>query len=313
MSLDGPDWGIPTIGPNSLPSSYERRSTIYNDNRVEAPNAPPAFVSDPGYIGKFYTRGMRGMLNRIEVYCRRTTPIPQIFLAVTPHPGLGPVKWGILTPGVEWGWYGIDIDEMWNYDSMFIYAYYVVTTDIGYDTLQLYDAHISDDAGATWTEQQRRYYVRAIVSGETPGDVPVSGIVNTIRIPNWTPQQLGFTNRTVDAGGEESIGSIGVGTLLTAMWHVRSDAARDALAPYIDLDGQRVQPNGVSMQDLHTYIDNGDDKETWTWPRWDEVNHYYTLQLTLPLPFHREVRIGAENTSIGAQDIRLYGIFTRLR
>ena len=63
-------------------------------------------------------------------------------------------------------------------------------TDWGYDTEQPWDGHWSEDNGATWADPGIRPYIRAVYSGETPGDVPISGIVNNIPIPNVSSKSI---------------------------------------------------------------------------------------------------------------------------
>lgn len=181
---DHPDWWVPVGGLNSAESVLERRSTIWNDNGVVPPAAPPSSTFGSEYRGKFFTRGCRGKIEQIQVYCRRDAA-GTIELRYSPHPCLGPFDQVTITPGAAWAWVAVNIEEMWNYDSLFLWLY-DVDADVwwGYDTALPYDGHYSADAGATWTDTPTRPFIRVIYSGETPGDVPISGIVNNIPIPN---------------------------------------------------------------------------------------------------------------------------------
>lgn len=171
-------------GQNSQDSTLERRSLIWNDNAVEAPDAPPSLYIDVEYKGKFYPRGCRGMIENILIYCRRTAA-GRIILRYSPHPCLGPIGEVTIFPLATWSWRGIAIREMWDYDSLFIWVY-DSSPDVrwGYDAEQPFDGHDSDDVGATWDDLDIRPFIRATYTGETPGDVPVSGIVNNIPIPS---------------------------------------------------------------------------------------------------------------------------------
>lgn len=183
-SHDEPDWARPVFGPVSWRSILERRSTIINDNEVEAPDAPPLNITGTARYGKFFTRGCRGLLERIEIYSTGDAA-GQIELWVTPHPCLGPIHQVLVTPGVGWAWYGVDIEEMWDYDSLFIWVQACnIACSYGYDAMEPFDAHITGDGGDTWDDRDMRFFIRAIYTGETPGDVPISGIINNIVIPN---------------------------------------------------------------------------------------------------------------------------------
>lgn len=170
-------------GQNSQDSILERRSLVWNDNEVEAPDAPPANYTEVIYKGKFFTRGCRGMIEQLQIYCIRTAA-GTLTLRYSPHPCLGPIGEVTITPGATWAWVGVNIEEMWDYDSLFIWVY-TCDADVSwaYDAVQPYDGHWSTDTGATWEDMAIRPFIRVVYTGETPGDVPVSGILNVIKLP----------------------------------------------------------------------------------------------------------------------------------
>jgi len=89
-----------------------------------------------------------------------------------------------ITPGATWAWVPVDIEEMYDYDSLFIWVY-TCDADVSwaYDAVLPYDGHESTDLGITWEDMAIRPFIRVVYTGETPGDVPVSGIINTIQLP----------------------------------------------------------------------------------------------------------------------------------
>jgi hypothetical protein len=181
---DHPDWWRPVGGQNSQDSILERRSLVWNDGDPVAPAAPPMIESGPDLRGKFFTRGCRGMIESLQIYCVRTAA-GTLDLSFSPHPGLGPLYVLTVTPGAAWDWATVDFRQMWNYDSLFIWvSRWDADVSWGSDGVQPYDLHSSMNLGATWILVDVRLYVRVIYSGETPGDVPVSGIINTIKIPS---------------------------------------------------------------------------------------------------------------------------------
>jgi len=181
---DHPDWWRPVGGSNAQDSTLERRSIIWNDDDIEDGTVPAIFSQAGTFEGKFYTRGCRGMIEELQLYCIGDG-VDTITLRYSPHPCIGPVGEVVITPAAAWAWQNFVIERMWNYDSLFIWVY-ECEGNVGwaYDAEQLYDGHMSLDAGATWANMAIRPFIRAVYTGETPGDVPVSGIVNNIPIPS---------------------------------------------------------------------------------------------------------------------------------
>ncbi|GAH42895.1 unnamed protein product, partial [marine sediment metagenome] len=181
---DHPDWWTPVGGQNSQDSILERRSVVYNDDRDMDPADQERAAANYAHSGKFFPRGMRGMIERIEILCQGAV-VDGLELGYGIHPSLGPIGTFTLTPLVALTWQGADINLMWDYDSLWIW---VISIEPGvlwtFDRFQPYDGHTSVDAGVTWVAQALRPFISVTYSGETPGDVPVSGIINNIAIPS---------------------------------------------------------------------------------------------------------------------------------
>jgi hypothetical protein len=162
---------------------YERRSTLSN-------NGTTAILVGSNYTnrrGKFFTRGCRGFINTIDVYCDNTdTASHNLTIKVSPFPGLGPVLTFTLTipASASADWRSVTVRRMWNYDSMFIWVQSDSDTygRIGYDSGTPYDYCYSTDE-ITWIPDAYRLWIRAIMTGQTIGDVPVSGTINIIEVP----------------------------------------------------------------------------------------------------------------------------------
>jgi len=187
---DHPDWWNPVGGANSQDSTLERRSTIWNDGDPTPGDAPPISLTGADYYGKFFTRGCRGMISSIQIYCIRTAA-GNLDLSFSPHPCLGPLYTVTVTPGAAWAWAAANFRQMWNYDSLFIWVSRCdVDVSWGYDQDTPPDGHRSPDGGATWIHRIDRMYIRVYSRGETPGDVPVSGIINNVPIPNMSSHHV---------------------------------------------------------------------------------------------------------------------------
>ena len=104
---------------------------------------------------------------------------------ISPYPGSGIVLTATVTPGANWGWASVNIYRMWNYDSMFIWCTEMdADVSAGYDGTTPNDAYALDANGNVTGLNAIRIYIRAYMIGQTVGDVPVSGTVNNIPIPN---------------------------------------------------------------------------------------------------------------------------------
>lgn len=182
MSPGLPKWTRAVLGPETVPSTNERRTIIFNDSKITS-GTPPSNRSATDY-GKFFPRGMRGVLEEIQIYCKGDA-VDSIIISVSPQPGLGPTHETTIVPTAVWGWQDAAFNIMWNYDSMFIWISACEAAVFwGYDDKENRDGHYTDDSGATFTDLDERPFFRAVMTGETAGDVPVSGIINTIPIPS---------------------------------------------------------------------------------------------------------------------------------
>jgi hypothetical protein len=160
----------------------ERRSTLSNNG------AAPAGYSAGTYDGKFYPRGCRGFVDAISVYCRDNGAAGgTIAVYLSPNPNLSPIFSGTVTvpAGGAVAWRLASIIQMWNYDSMFIFVI-PSTADMqfAYDAGAPLDRYYSTDAGVTWNVGGWRAWFSAVMTGETCGDVPVSGTVNNVELPS---------------------------------------------------------------------------------------------------------------------------------
>jgi hypothetical protein len=194
----------------------ERRSDIYNYGTT-------ATMVANNYTykrGKFFPRGCRGFLQRVWIYCDNTDTVAHtLTVKFSPAPGTGAVYTvsASVAAGSSAAWRYIDVNKFWNYDSMFIWASFDSNTygRIGYDTGTPYDYYYSTDE-ATWTPDSYRYWIYVTISGETVGDLPVSGTVNTVNVPNAsTAYSVSYVS--VPSGVETSMLTVyGCGRLIEA-------------------------------------------------------------------------------------------------
>lgn len=197
MAYDDRDWGRRTLGPTSYGSVKERRSLMWNDSDPQPPPAAPPSGSTDTYKGKFFTRGCRGMIEEIQIY-RTATAAGTITLQFSPHPCLGPFHTLVVPAGPADAWTGVAFEQMWDYDSLFIWISELDAGEAwGYDAVLPYDGHEYTPPAppdppefCPWFDLAIRPFIRVVYTGETPGDVPVSGIINNIKIPNVSSDEV---------------------------------------------------------------------------------------------------------------------------
>ncbi len=245
---DQPDWWKNVGGENSQDSTLERRSTMWNDGDPVAPAPPPVIKTNQLYWGKFFPRGCRGKIDSLQVYCIRTG-VGVLHLQLSPHPNLGPLYEVIITPGAAWGWVDVDFNEMWNYDSLFLWIDWCpLDVSYGADAVQSYDAHYSLTATRTWLPLENRVYIRVVYTGETPGDVPVSGVINTIKIPSQAAEVDARNNVNIPTNMQATVGYFeGAGTMLQATVLIQDDNLTLPTDPY----------DGV-VYEIRINVDNND-------------------------------------------------------
>lgn len=211
-------------GQNSQDSILERRSLVWNDDGEVDRAIFPILGTAALYKGKFYPRGCRGKIEEIQIY-RTATAGGTITLRFSPHPCLGPFYQVVIPIGPAGAWTAVAFEEMWNYDSLFVWIHALDAGEQwGYDVALPHDGHESGDLGETWADLNIRPFIRAVYSGETPGDVPVSGMINTIKLPATGGQVASEINVDVQhATITEVVEFFGAGTLIQATFAVQTD------------------------------------------------------------------------------------------
>ena len=305
---DHPDWWRPMGGQNSQDSTLERRSTIWNDGDPVAPAAPPNWHLGIAWYGKFFTRGMRSIPHRFGVYCTRAAA-GTLDLSFSPHPCLGPLYTITITPGAAWAWAWAVFHEMWNYDSLFIWVSRCdVDVSYGFDAVQPQDAHITATAGAAWTPLAFRLYIRVDLRGETPGDVPVSGTVNTIEIPSVGSEMAADTIAAVPSNVVTTICiAEGAGTLLEARLDFYTSVTPTA---GVDPPAVRYQLRLTTEDGIAGFTDNRDltqscvatsgrssKGEFWQCTVQEPEYDRTFMRVRLPIKFRRRLTLQAVHTT----------------
>jgi len=314
MSYDEQDWNRPVMGSGARDTVRERRSTIENNDGVVDRTLYPIQYSSAIYKGKFFTRGCRGMLESIQVYCDGDA-VDTLTIRYSPHPCLGPFGEVSIIPADGYAWQDFPVEGMWNYDSLFIWIH-ACTANItwGYDAAVPYDGHESADAGATWADMAIRPFIRVVYTGETPGDVPVSGIINTIEIPSvaaaWESDgTVNVPHHTITT----IVDIAGAGTMLEAALTFYTSVPPTAGLPpaavwygvYIYADGTLAYYTNNRQLTQSEILTSGrcaigDFRQTTVAdPAYDRT----ALNAQIPLKFRRSLRIRAQQTTGAAVNV----------
>ena len=288
---------------------------VTEDRRIVSNNAPTPVLVSPGTVywrGKFFPRGCKGFINNIDVYCANADTVAHSFeIKVSPFPGYGPVYTATLTvpAGAPADWRSVSIQRFWNFDSMFIWLKpdHATYPTIGFDAAPPYDHHYSTDE-RTWTYLNSRLWIRVFMTGLTVGDLPISGIVNTVEIPSATSarQFVAKSVRPVSEAYDEV--RAGGGELLVAMFFAYTASGRDYLRPRIRCDGVQVLPADLPFSAWKTYL-TSETTPGVTIGKWDTVNHYYCIVVTLPISFKHSLEVGFYNAS-STETITAYVCYT---
>jgi hypothetical protein len=225
-------------------SAYtERQSTLANNG-----NTPTMVAYNlSAKRGKLFPRGCRGFIKTVEIYCDNADSVSHTFtLKLSPMPSMGPFATFTLSVAADSSaaWRTINVKRFWNYDSLFIW----VSCDsdsygqLAYDTGAPYDYYLSTDE-VTWTPASYRYWFRVNMTGETVGDLPVSGTLNVIEVPSVASKYdsgiVSVPNNTLTA----LCTVYGAGTLLEARVDFGTNTAPSTIvryAIYLEVDGVLV-------------------------------------------------------------------------
>jgi len=147
--------------------------------------------------GKYFPRGARGFIEAVGVRCRDTgTAGGKLTFYFSPTPGIGSLFSAEVTvpPGADEAVRIGNVRRIWHYDSLFVYALSSSPEiQYAYDVDKPRDAFQSEDSGITWFYYPRRFHFRISMHGQTCGDLPVSGTINTIPVLD-----RGFTYKDIE-------------------------------------------------------------------------------------------------------------------
>jgi hypothetical protein len=205
--------------------------------------------------------------------------------------------------GSSAAWRGVWLRKFWNYDSMFIW----VSSDddlygrLGEDAGAPYDYYESADE-VSWSPYQYRFWFRVNVTGETVGDLPVSGTINTIAVPNLA---------SAASSGDVIIGALGTATLVSLSGCgvvdficLTSNYPDMRFDIFVDDQQLRFMPlittySIIPEQWRNWYCDVGAGSGIVT-AKYDTANNRYSIHINVPIHFRRKFEVKCLNGDSGA-------------
>jgi len=276
----------------------ERRSTLSND-AGSGGTQEQVDVGANYYEGKFFPRGCRGFIHRIFWYAKNDSGSDQTItfgFAIKPSMGELFTVSTVLPDGATLAWQSITVNLPWNYDSLFIYMKrYIWNTS---DGVTPYDRYVTSDGGVTWAPTNHRDYYQVEINAQTVGDVPVSGTVNNIEIPN-SASVIRDTVLTIPAVSVKlDTIQYGSGKTIYVIFFTADAGNLAMIDPLLYVDGVMALPFYMSFGAWKLHIGLG-FQEGIQIVETDTTNHYWALMVKLHIPFKRTLQVGFYNDSAG--------------
>ena len=288
----------------------EERKTLSNRGATAA----GYFLPHTYMIGKYFPRGCRGFIKNIVITARNTDSTSHdVNVYISPQPGMGKLVESTFTVPADTDptEFTVSINRYWNYDSIFVWLYTDATSGVGiaYDAGEPYDAYHSSD-GVAWTVYSRRYWIDIEYSGQTVGDLPVSGTLNTIEVPHSSSHvESGSVSLAGLAEDVELVSINGAGYCDLIIFQVQANTDSHNVGIKVECDGQ------TALESL-MYVLNGFGCGNTTQPilltQYSE-NGYIVLMLTKKFEFIHKFRVLAYNSSTTDQTVSAYAIVSLIK
>jgi len=296
-------------------------ASAYTEERhVIANNGPSAAMMAPGTTyrrGKYFPRGCRGFIKEIEVYCDNPDTVSRkLYIYVSPQPGMAPIISAELTvgPGVSPAWRPVTIKRYWNYDSLFVWVLGETSSypRVGYDTGEPYDYYSSSD-GITWAPANYRYWIRLDMTGQTVGDLPVTGTLNTIEVPNVFSDIVKKTAVEVEPGESiDILPSVNATGKVTCLQFSTKGVDPSSLKLHIVVDGKDITARVIELG--ASTLETTKAYARISIAYWDTSNHWYAIAFNFDICFKQSIRIYLENldtaTTAEVSSIAAYEVIT---
>lgn len=310
------DLDIKTSGGANIVIDKLTQTAYLEDRRTLSNNGESAswhYWTGNNRASKFFPRGARGFIEVIRVYCKDDGVAGgTITVYLSPQIGMGYVASATITVGAGVGadWRFASFNRMWNYDSMFIFIV-CSSSDIkvAYDTVEYYDFFDSDDVGATWTHGNSRLWISAVMKAMTVGDLPVSGTINTIEIPNESDERL-YTVDTLGDLTEKTIKEIdGAGHVEYLDFLVEAETNSHHTVCKVYCDGKPAYAWAFSGLNGRGFVATTDKIAVLLYA----VDGFCYVHTALDFSFKRKLKITMQNALTANQTVQVEGLVNLIK
>jgi hypothetical protein len=286
-----------------------RRQTIAN-----VPTTHTAYDWATSFrMGKFYPRGCRGFINYVYYYGSSSGGTGTVTLGFAPYPGGPRITTATITLPATAALAYAQPNYFWNYDGCFIYEISSTGTCYGdYDTSEPYDSF-------TWYNDQwiRVLYVngawangRIAISmgaeGLTVGEIPVSGTLNTIAIPNTVGSISHPAHSAINGGTTyDLLATIyGAGELCGLNAYTQQDAgstvtdAAQIIGIVVDGTTYEIKASDVISVSRSNVVGSA---APFILTHITAASNIYAWAITKNIPFQKSLRIYARNNAAAGQ------------
>ena len=285
--------------------------TAYTSNqRVLTNEGTVASDVEPYYwaFGKYFPRGCRGVINYVGFVMKNTSGADRtITYWLQPYPGGPTLYTDSFTLASTETTYAVRTRNpylFWNYDGMFILmktsaAGAYLATDAGTPSDD-FEILVSTAPRGTPNPTDKRDWIRVSIYGLSVGDLPVSGTVNTIAIPNTVGLITHSTKTDINGGTTVDLLATVYGAGELFGLNVFSFQQPGSTVPPasqiigIVIDGTAFEVNAEDVRHI-TGLGTGGGTAPFVFIMQDVNLNVYAWAMTKHLPFQRSLRIYARN------------------
>ncbi|RLI54481.1 MAG: hypothetical protein DRP09_12920 [Candidatus Thorarchaeota archaeon] len=277
-------------------------ATVYlnvkNDNMLTVTKGissgePSSYTYNLAYPRGFLIRNARGLIRRLSVYMQNTntTTDKTVTVKIAILPYYPPIyTFTVTVPADSSGlidiiraYYGPQKTKPWNYDTMFVWFEADSEVRLGDGNIQGY-VYFKDE---WYTEGS--FAAEISIACKTKGDIPVSGTVNTIQIPNSSSMVVS-EHVTVNPGGSAVLINI-EGTGEVSRVYLDCAGVNQAYVKLkITIDGRVVLDKYLSWIDLFEHSAPAPAAPVESY-QWDNTSKTYVFAFNYTFKFRKQFKV----------------------
>ena len=264
------------------------------------------------YIAKFFVHRARGHLHSVKVYVKNTDTANaqtiSVAIAIRPNTNIMLSKTKTIDAGFE-GWVEVFFDKWWNYDTMFVVVLLPSEVQVAVDDGYPRDGWYSDATTYDFLNLPYRPWIQVLMYCSTIGDLPVSGTVNTIQLPNLAGA-AGGTLTYVAPDSEQDLAYITAAGVAKYIRLYQDGGSPSDVRFRIVVDDNDLM--SFTIADLIKYQSDVGVGEGIVVTRYDTTNNKYAVMITIPIDFQKRLEIYARNDGTSGVNCEAFVLYSRL-